>query len=416
MSDRTAARLAWSLCAVCVVLIAPTILLDFVTAESHPILLPGERPAPGLGVLMGVLSLAYPTVGALIASRLPANLIGWIFCGMGLLYAAQRLTTAYADYALLENIALPGGEFVAWFSTCVGFPGLILAVVFLMLLFPDGRLPSRRWRIVAWAALLGAASVALGVAFMPGPLLNHHYVENPFGVVGVIGGRITTYDLFVASIVLGLTLLLMSNLAALFSLILRLRHARGDERQQLKWFLYAAVPLTTFLSLIVLDLTGANFTANFGVRPIHILQTWWVFRDVLYAAVVALLLLPVCTYIAILKHRLYDIDVIINRTLVYGAMTVVIAGIVEAVDAAVHHLFLVLTHQESILSVIVSALAIAALFDPLKHRIQHFVDRRIFRAEKVTESEKSKPATKKPKTPQNQTQENGRGINLQSPG
>jgi hypothetical protein len=342
---------------------------------------------------MGVLSLAYPTVGALIASRLPTHLIGWIFCGMGLLHAAQRFTIAYADYALLENLALPGGEFVAWFSTWLGFPGLILAIVFLMLLFPDGRLPSRRWRVVAWTALSGAAALALGIAFMPGQMFAHAQVENPFEVVGVIVGGFTTYDLFATSIVLGLTLLLTSSLVALLSLILRLRRARGDERQQLKWFLYPAVPLTAFLGLILLDVTVANFTANFRFRPVHILPAWWVFRDILYAAVGALLLLPVCTYIAILKHRLYDIDVIINRTLVYGALTVVIAGIFEAVDAAVHHIFLVLTHQESILGVIISALAIAALFDPLKHRIQHFVDRRMFRAEEGRNSGQSKRGT-----------------------
>src|SRR3712207_1804516 len=160
MSRRTAPWVAWSLCTTCVALIALALLLDFVTDDvtlGHY----GERSGPSLAVLTGVLSLAYPTVGALIASRLPTNPIGWIFCGLGVLYAVRRLTTAYADYALVENFALPGGEYAAWFSTWVGFSGLILAGVFLMLLFPDGRLPSRRWRIVAWAALCGAALTAL---------------------------------------------------------------------------------------------------------------------------------------------------------------------------------------------------------------------------------------------------------------
>ena len=125
----------------------------------------------------------YPTLGALIASRLPTNPIGWIFCGLGLLYVAQRFTEAYADYALLEN-ALPGGEYVAWFSTLVWGPVLALAGVLVMLLFPDGRLPSRRWRIVAWAALFGPVLVVLADAFMPGNLPTHRYVKNPFGVVG----------------------------------------------------------------------------------------------------------------------------------------------------------------------------------------------------------------------------------------
>jgi hypothetical protein len=139
-----------------------------------------------------VLSLAFPAVGALIASRLPTNPIGWIFCGMGLLYGAGRFTTAYADYALVENFALPWGEYVAWFSTCLWFASLTLGV-FLILLFPDGQLPSRRWSIVTWAAIFGAALVTLGTAFMPDYLnITHPYVDNPFGVVGVIGGGFTT--------------------------------------------------------------------------------------------------------------------------------------------------------------------------------------------------------------------------------
>ena len=183
ISIRTATRLAWALWAVCVVLIGLTLLLDFITDDSFPFR-PGDRLGPVLAVLTGVLSLAYPTVGALIASRLPGNLVGWIFCGLGLLYAMWRFSEAYADYALLENLALPGGEYVAWFSTSVGGAPPALAGVFLMLLFPDGRLPSRRWRIVAWAAIFGAALFALSRALMPGELPSHYYVVNPFAVVG----------------------------------------------------------------------------------------------------------------------------------------------------------------------------------------------------------------------------------------
>ncbi len=154
MSHRTAAWLAWSVWAVCVVLIALTLVLDF-TTEELPLELGGFRYDPGFAVLTGVLSLAYPAVGALIASRLPTNPIGWIFCGLGLLYATQRFAMAYADYALLETFALPWGEFAAWFSTWIRFFYPTLGV-FLMLLFPGGRLPSRRWRIVVWADGLGS--------------------------------------------------------------------------------------------------------------------------------------------------------------------------------------------------------------------------------------------------------------------
>ncbi len=161
MSHRTAAWLAWSLWAVCVVLIALALWLDFLigelASESIAIGKPGQRPGPALALLTGVLSLASPTVGALIASRLPANPIGWIFCGVGLLYTGQRFTQAYADYALFENFAFPGGEYAAWLSTLLEFEVLVLAGVFVMLLFPNGRLLSRRWRIVAWMAVVRSA-------------------------------------------------------------------------------------------------------------------------------------------------------------------------------------------------------------------------------------------------------------------
>jgi hypothetical protein len=211
-------------------------LLDFLTGEVIAAGVPGERPGLGFAVLTGVLSLAFPMVSALIASRLPTNPIGWIFCGMGVLYTAGRFSSAYADFALVENFAFPGGEYVAWFSSCLWFVTLTLGV-FLILLFPDGRLPSRWWRLVAWAALLGVALAVLGFGFMPDNLIvSHLYVQNPFGVIGIIGG-LTTYELFGASRFLGMTLLLSSSLAALISPILRLHRTRGIERQQIKWFL-----------------------------------------------------------------------------------------------------------------------------------------------------------------------------------
>jgi hypothetical protein len=349
MSHRTSAWLAWSLWAVCVVLIALALLLDFITDEVFRFLpgflpgqMPGERPAPGFAVLTGVLSLAFPTVGALIASRLPTNPIGWFFCGMGLLHNVQRFMIAYADYTLLENSVLPWGEDVAWFSTWVGFANPTLGV-FLILLFPNGRLPSRRWRLVAWAAICGAALTALGVAFMPGSLFIHSYVDNPFGVVGVIGSGLTTYDFFGASKFLGMTLLLLSILAALLSLILRLHHTRGNERQQIKWFLFAVVPFAVSLSVIIFDLIVANFTTDFWFRTVHVLPSWEVFWAFLYVFVFALLLVPAFTYIAILRHRLYDIDVVINRTLVYGLLTATLVGLYFVGIVVLQRVFVLLT-------------------------------------------------------------------------
>ena len=195
MSRRTAARFAWALWAVCIVLIALALALEFMT-EDFPLEVGGLRLHPGFAVLTGVLSLAYPAVGALIASRLPTNPIGWIFCGTGLVYGMRRLTTAYADYALIETFALPWGEVAAWLSTWVGFSVAPTLGVFLLLLFPDGRLPSPRWRIVGWVTVGAAVMIAIGHAFMPSSLISHPYVDNPFGIVGVVGPMVTTFDLF----------------------------------------------------------------------------------------------------------------------------------------------------------------------------------------------------------------------------
>ena len=387
ISRRIATWLAWSVCAVCVALIGLALLLDFLTGEVIPAGMLGARPGSGFAVLTGVLSLAFPTVGALIASRLPANPIGWIFCGMGLLYTAGRFTGAYADYALNENFAFPGGEYVAWFSSCLWFAGLTLGI-FLVLLFPNGQQPSRWWRLVAGAALLGAALTVLGFGFMPDYLIvTHPYVENPFPVMGVIGGGLTTYELFGASRFLGMTLLLTSSLAALFSLFVRLHHTRGNERQQIKWFLFAAVPLTVFLglfelSLIITNLTYDFLTYDFLNRMADIVScrctsplAGQALNAVQLVAVLALLCIPIFTYIAILRHRLYDIDVVINRTLVYGALSACVIGIYVLAVVALGALF----QAQGNLAVSLAATGlVAVLFQPIRSRLQRGVNRLMY--------------------------------------
>jgi hypothetical protein len=200
-------------------------------------------------------------------------------------------------------------------------------------------------------------------------------------VVEVAGG-ITTYQYFVASNLVGNALALTSTLAALLSLILRLHRAQGDERQQLKWFLYPIVPTIVFLSVITVHVMVVNFTTEFRFSPVYILPSWTVFTAIDYLNLVAALFIPVCTYIAILKYRLYDIDVVINRALVYGSLTVLLAAVyfggVTAAEAAVR----ALTGQEKQpqLAIVVSTLVIAALFNPLRRRIQSFIDRRFYRS------------------------------------
>ena len=248
-----------------------------------------------------------------------------------------------------------------------------------MLLFPDGRLSSRRWRIVVWVTVLGAAITALGMAFMPGILLTHRYVDNPFGIVGVIGSVVTTFEFFGGSRFLGMTLLLASLLAALYSVILRLRHSRGNEREQLKWFMFAAVPLTVLGSLDSIDTIVANFTTDFTFYPVYILYSLGLLLPNFYVLVLALLLVPVCTYIAILRYNLYDIDIFINRTLVYGSLTATLIALYLVGIVVLQRVFVALTGQHSTLAVVASTLLIAALFTPLRRRIQSFIDRRFYR-------------------------------------
>src|SRR5215204_3998501 len=397
MSHRTAAWLAWSLWTGCVALLGLALFLDFLTGEVLPPGPLGERPGPTLALLTGVLSLASPTVGALIASRLPANPIGWRFCGIGLLYTAQRFSIAYADYALLENFAFhPGAEYVAWFSSLIDFKWLLLAGVFVMLLFPNGHLLSRRWRIVAWMAVCGALLTALYDAFYPGENVDtHSYVRNPFGVVGVIGGRITTFEFFEAANFVGFPLLMASILGALFSLFVRLHRAWGDERQQIKWFLYAAVPAGVGFSLSLISYFIYKFTDLEFINPfdpggvfswiVHDLTAIVYYNDyyafgeidtaINYAIGFTLLLVPLFTYIAIVRYHLYDIDVVINRTLVYGALSACVVGIYVLAVVALGALFQ--ARGNFAISLLATAL-VAVLFQPLRSRLQRGVNRLMY--------------------------------------
>src|SRR5215203_3746599 len=372
MSSRTAAWLAWSLWAVCVVLIVLALWLDFLT---DLIVTEGPRLDPTMAVLTGVLSLAYPTVGALIASRLPTNPIGWIFCSLGLLYIAQRFATAYADYALLWNFAFPGGEYAAWFSHVVEYPGIILAGVFLTLLFPDGRLLSRRWRVVAWMAVLGAGLTGISDAFNPDGLDTHPYIENPFGVSAPIGGGLTTYELFGILSEVGPALLLASSIAALVSLILRLHRAWGDERQQLKWFLYATLPASVSFSIILIIFSRIYFPMLRFLDPYLPFQWFFTYINTYAVPVFSLLFVPVFTFIAIVRYHLFDIGVVINRTLVYGSLSACVVGIYVLAVVALGTVFQ--ARRNLAVSLLATGL-VAVLFQPLRMRLQRGVNRLMY--------------------------------------
>jgi hypothetical protein len=372
MSRRVAARLAWILWALCVAFITVAQVLDFLAPPTYA----GEDSWVLLDALFWALSVIYVTVGTLIAAQRPKNPIGWIFFGTGLIGISFGIFAQnYAVYALMvRGGALPGWEFMAWVSDWTSLPLFVLATVLLLLLFPAGRLQSRWWRIVVWMVIVGSLMVAFGDALAPRSLDTLASVDNPFGIGGVAG------DLAVAMDKIGTYLSLACVFLAAASLIIRLVRARGEERQQLKWFAFAAAMLIGgFL---------AAFLLPFSAR---INEIGW------FLGFLGFFFFPVAVGIAILRYRLYDIDVIINRTLVYGSLTVLLALVYFGGVTAAQALFRTITDRQELpqLVVVASTLLIAALFTPLRRRIQSFIDRSFYRskydARKTLEAFSTKP-------------------------
>lgn len=309
------ARVLWVLS---LMLVASVLLFELLTPGF---LLPVERPMTILVVASCLLALAGSTVGTLVASRLPRNPVGWIFLGLGLLYGVRRLAEAYADYALLARPGLPLGEAAAWASTWLGLSPLIALGTLLVLLFPDGRWSSARWRAVAYATGGGAVLVALGDAFRFGPLPAYYYVNNPFGIGGVYSA-----DSFAeASTIVGGALLAAGCLASISALALRLRCAQGPGRRRLGWFAYAAVPALLVSVTVLLNgsierfgafVLGRTLSPVLGVAETSVLsaragQTAGMLTELHLDAnlellsACALLTMPICAFVAMRKHGLY---------------------------------------------------------------------------------------------------------------
>jgi hypothetical protein len=358
-SHRAAAWLAWSLWVLTVMLMALTLVLVFL--DPLP-----EGPATGAtnAIIPLLVVGSFSTVGATISSRRPENPIGWIFCAMGLAFVLAMFFGYYGQHGLVVSPgSLPGATTAAWAGTWI-WPVVLSPVGFLLLLFPSVRPPSRRWRPVLW--LLGAALVGWFVsqAFMPGPMANAGYesIPNPYGIE-TLGGVLKPLN--AASGIL----LLVGVLASAVSLLVRFRRSRGDERRQLKWLAYAAVVVVLAAAV---SLTVEGVAPDSDVAIIQVMQL---------TLVASLSLVPIAVGTAILKYRLYDIDVVINRTLVYGSLTAMLAAVHFGGVAATQAIFRALTGQEEQpqVAIVVSTLVIAALFNPLRRRIQRFIDRRFYR-------------------------------------
>jgi hypothetical protein len=352
ISTRAPALLAWLLWALCVALAVLAVLLVFYTPPVP------ARHGPNYDALAGVPLLVYPTVGAFLVSHRPKNSVGWILCGMGLFFEIGAFAGAYADYALFARSgSVPGGILMLWVTEWVGlwvFPSAVL----LVLLFPHGRLLAHGWRAVVWAALAGGALWVFWWATWAQSNYFYPSIDNPFGIGGALGYTVRILGM------LGQMAVFFSCVASVLSVFERLRSAEGEERQQIKWFAYAAAVLLGDFVFVVLP---AQAIAGPGAAFIFI--------------IIGLMGIPVAIGIAILRYRLYDIDRIINRTLVYGSLTVTLALVYFGGVTATQALLRTLTDQQELpqLVIVASTLVIAAMFMPLRRRIQSFIDRSFYR-------------------------------------
>jgi hypothetical protein len=349
MSRRAATRLAWSLWAITVALVALSALL-VVLSLSHP-------NTPVFKWWFGNTFIVIDaTVGTIVASRRPENAVGWLLCLSGAAVGASTFVSQYAIYALLARPgAMPAGEAAAWIASW-SLPVIIGLQVSYLGLFPTGRLPSRRWRPAAWLIVAVLVVGAITSAFASDPYMGSlGPIRNPLAIGGFS-------DVYMA---VSTTMFPLVYVVVAASLFLRLRRATGLERQQLKWLAYAVAAFAAGVILVLLS--GAIGAAAWFGRATNA-----VFLVTSEGIIVAI-------GIAILRYRLYDIDLLINRTLVYAPLTLALVALYLGGVVGLQTVVRALSGQESTLAVVASTLAIAALFNPLRGRVQALVDRRFYR-------------------------------------
>jgi hypothetical protein len=359
MSHRAASWLAWSICALSLMLTILGLLLLVMSRSPAAAPIYAGAPVYDYWLVNTVVALSFSAVGAVIAPLFPShNPIGWLFCTIALIGGMRLFVAEYATVTLLAEPGsflgkLPGGEVLAWVSSWLWVVHIGL-FMFLALLFPDGRPPSPRWWPFAWLVGVVVVIGSIAVALWPETVAGFDLINHPLGIEG---GTVTINPVETIMYALGLV--------AAASLLARLRHSKGEEHQQVKWFAYAVTVLATSIIL-----------AYVIPEAINVGWLWWVLSVL---AIVSVVGLPVAVGIAILRYHLYNIDLIINRTLVYGSLTAVLAAVYLGSIVLFQMIFRAFTAQESQLAVVVSTLTIAALFTPLRRRIQSFIDRRFYR-------------------------------------
>jgi hypothetical protein len=359
MDRRQDTWLAWYMCSVSLMLTMLGLLLLVVSRSPAGAPVYAGAPVFDFWLVNTVVAVSFSTVGAITAPRFPPhNPIGWLFCAIGLIGGMRLFVAEYAIVTLLAEPGtplgkLPGGEALAWVSSWLWVPHIGL-FMFLALLFPDGRPPSPRWQPFAW--LVGVVLVVgtVAVALWPETAAGFDLTNNPIGIEAA-----TDVVNPVETILYTLALVAMS------SLVVRLRRSKGVERQQVKWFAYAVVVLaiSAILAYVVFETIGIRWLG-------------WISSVLVIISVVGL---PVAVGMAILRYRLYNIDLLINRTLVYSSLTAVLVVVYFGSIVLFQMLFRALIGQESQLGIVASTLAIAALFNPLRGRIQSFIDLSFYR-------------------------------------
>ena len=320
------------------------------------LLLPGgdalpDRPDLITVVVVAFVMLSYPIVGAIVAIRRPGNPLGWLLLALGLGFTVAFFSTDYVGRAVVSGWSLPGVVLVAWISNWGFAVDMAIGFTWIPLLFPTGHLPGPRWRPVAWAI---AITMILGItasALRPGRLdAGLGALPNPFGIdalAGILGLVETLYFPAIAAL----------GVICVGSLFVRFRRSGPVERQQVKWFLLANVAFLVTLVIAFATFNDAAFVA----------------------ALVAAAGIPIAAGIAILRYRLWDIDRIVSRTVSWAVITAVLVAVFLGGVLALQTLLAQVT-QAPTLAVAASTLFAFALFQPLRRRVQHVVDRRFDRA------------------------------------